>query len=181
MKQIFVVFILLPLLTRAQADSTVVYQQQYLINGLDKTSLFNTTINFIKDNREKFFLLTGYGKLKVNSEIDTSGYGQYTTLGNTIKSPCIFIYMAGTTDLVKGEMVFNVNNDTAVLQLKNVHYYKYEMQNGKPVETKEGYYKDLNMCKHCNVSGIRVAETVNRGFVNLSLSYHQYLKKKLKE
>lgn len=178
MMKVFVyILLLIPILTHAQTDSSVVYKQVYSVKGSNTAAINNYSKEFIHDNRNKFFLLSSFNKAHIDRSADTANYGYLIPASDTVMTRCLFIYIAGSIDVVRGDVVFIGRTNEAEVQLRNVRYTKYEMQNGKLTEIKEGNYKDLDMCKHCNVSGIKVAEIVDKGFVRISLAYHNYLKK----
>ena len=183
MKVLLCILLFTPCLVKGQTDSYVVYKEIYRVKGLNKGLIPDYARAYINENRNNFFLASSYSvfKIRIETGIDTSDYGHYVTKGDSVITQCLFIYIANSTDVIRGDVIFTGSSDKALILLRNVHYTKYEMQKGKLLVTKEGNYKDLDICKHCNVSGIKVAEMMNMGFVHLSLAYHEYLKRKLKE
>jgi len=174
--RLFILLILLPLLTNAQTDSSVVYQQNYRVKTSDTAIINNNTRSFISIQRDKFFYLSSYKKQGIDRLIDTSRYGYYRNDDSAIIASCVFVYIAGSVDVVHGDVVFTGKGDGVRMQLRNVYYQKYEQDNGRWRETQRGRYNDLKLCKHCNVTGIKLAETVNKGFVRLSLAYGKFIK-----
>jgi len=170
----------LPLFASSQTDTSVIYKQSYSIKEWDAVSVKNVTIQFIIEQKEKFFYLNTYSKQPIDTTIDTSKYGYYKTTDTAIIANCVFVYKTNSIDVVYGDAIFKCKNGMTTLQLRNARYSKYEKQNGNWRETQRGLYKDLKLCKHCNVTGIKLAETVNKGFVRLSLAYETYLKKAAK-
>lgn len=174
----FILLLLLfPIVTNAQSDTTIVYSQSYHVKGQDQQIINKYTQQFIAEQKGRFFYLYSYSKQGIDKSIDTSKYGYYTTTGDSIKTTCLFVYIAASVDIVEGDIIFTSKDHEANIKLQNVRYSKYEQHHGQWRETQRGYYKDLKLCKHCNVTGIKLAETVNKGFIRLSLAYGNFLKK----
>ncbi len=170
----------LPLCTSAQTDTSVIYRQSYTVKGWNSGIVNEYSLRFIKEQRANFFYLSSYSKQGIDKSIDTSGYGIHKTDNGVVIANCVFVYIAKSIDVVYGDIVFTGKNNIAEMKLQNVRYSKYEKQNGGWRETQRGLYKDLKLCRHCNVTGIKIAETVNKGFVRLSLAYEAYLKRAVK-
>lgn len=170
-------FLLWPIIAHAQNDSDVVYKKSYVLKNIKAAVINEHTKDFIQIEKGKFFYISSYSKKKgIDKSIDTSNYGNYRTNGNTVTATCVFMYMTNSVDVVTGDIVFTANDNEASMRLQNVMYGKYEKEDGRWRETLRGNYKDLKLCRHCNVTGIKLAETVNKGFVRLSLAYEKFIK-----
>lgn len=139
--------------------------------------------DFIRDNKQEFFALFMYGKQTIPQVADTTGYGFSQIKGDTAVAHCVWVYMAdkNSCDVLRGEILFYTAGNKAMMQLRNLSYSKYERKGEGFIHEKSGAYKDLDVCNHCSTSGIVIGEMVQRNFLHLANTYHDYLKHRQKK
>lgn len=180
MKYIFCFFIFLPVVIHAQqlADN-VVYAKTFEVKDSSCTAYMARTFDFVKSNKAVFFHLRSYTKEKLCQAIDTGGYGVPATSANTIVATCKWVYQGNKkngTVLLKGEIIFSCEGPTLKMALQHLHYYKYFDENGKMTLKNEGGYEELDMCKYCNASGMRIGEFVHDNFLHIAAAYSRFIK-----
>ncbi|MGN6568769.1 MAG: hypothetical protein ACTHJ0_12485 [Flavipsychrobacter sp.] len=178
MKYIFCFFMFLPIAIYAQqAAGNVIYAKAFEIK--DSSVCIAGTFDFVKSNKAVFFHLRSYTKEKLSQAIDTGGYGVPAMSANTVVATCKWVYQGNKkngTVLLKGEIIFSCDGRTVKMELQHLHYYKYFDENGKMTLKNEGGYEELDMCKYCNASGMRIGEFVHDNFLHIAAAYGRFIK-----
>lgn|SRR6185437_13230979 len=180
MKCLLYLFIFLPLISFAQTDSFAVYSRAFNVNETGANEIKDAAKDYVKQNRDRFFSVFSFAKDELDKSIDTTGYGYYSTNGDTVLAHCIWIYLGSRRSdcvVLRGDVIFIARNGWTKVVLRNLKYYKYAYEKNGVVFKEEGYYKNLDICKHCNVPGIKLGEIVDNNFGGIAASYHEYLKK----
>ncbi|MBS1689481.1 MAG: hypothetical protein JSS96_12210 [Bacteroidetes bacterium] len=180
MKYLVCLLVLLPRILLAQDHSTdIVYTKTFETKGRQCADAIAITRAFAQGNRMVFFHLRSYTKDKLDESIDTSAYGFYTVNENSVSTKCEWIYQGSRKNgcvVLKGEISFSCKANEIEMELKKLHYYKYYYENGALVLKNEGGYQELDMCKYCNASGMKIGEFVHDNFLRIAASYASYLK-----
>ena len=100
--------------------------------------------------------------------------------GDTVIARCIWIFLGtrrSNCDVLRGDVVFVAGKDQVQVSLQNLRYEEYGYHGDALRLEKSGWYKDLNICKHCSVAGIKLGEIADRNFAGIVVSYHDFLKR----
>ncbi|MBA3829570.1 MAG: hypothetical protein H0X33_11585 [Taibaiella sp.] len=162
---------LLPMVAGAKPDSTyVTYAKTYTLKG-DSAQLLQRTKEFVQNNRQLFTYTFSYGKPSGLNGIDTAEHGFYKINGDTVFAHTVWLYVGDRNskcDVLHGDVRFVVKEHTVETTLCNVKYYQYiNTKDGYQLQ-KQGYYKDLDICKHCTTAGIKLGEIVNNNFNSIT-------------
>lgn len=180
MKYIFCFFIFLPIVIYGQQTAEhVIYAKTFEIKDSNCIAHIMKTHDFVKNNKAVFFHLRSYTKEKLDKTIDTSGYGLRTDIANTVMTTCKWVYQGNKkngTVLLQGDVVFSCEGHTVKMELRHLRYYKYFDENGKMTLKNEGRYEDLDMCKYCNASGMKIGEFVHDNFLHIAAAYSRFIR-----
>lgn len=181
MKYLVCLLLFLPGLLLAQNNSSdVVYTKTFENKKKQCADAISVTGDFAKNNKMVFFHLRSYTKDKLDKSIDTGRYGFHSATENRISTRCEWIYQGNKKNgcvVLRGEILFSCQENGIEMELRKLHYYKYYYENGSPLLKNEGGYQELDMCKYCNASGMKIGEFVHDNFLRVAASYAAYLKK----
>jgi len=181
MKYLVCLLVFLPCLSIAQTNtSDIVYTKSIENKKKQCAEVIAATQAFAKQNRMVFFHFRSYTKNKLDKSIDTGTHGFQAMNENSVSTRCEWIYQGNKKNgcvVLKGEISFVCNANEIEIELKKLHYYKYYYENETLVLKNEGSYQELDMCKYCNASGMKIGEFVHDNFLRVAASYTAYLKK----
>ena len=182
MKHVFCILLFLPHIIFAQSSAAnIVYSKSFEGKDSNCTVSMEEAQHFIKNHRAAFFHLRSYSKHKLDKDIDTGTYGHINVTDSNLNIKCEWVYQgsgSNGTVLFRGDIVFSCSGHKTNMTLQHLRYYKYIEEAGKAILKNEGGYEELDMCKYCNASGMRIGEFVHDNFLHIATAYERYIKKK---